>query len=340
MATTQRARPLAGRSRMTHTTAASLPDAPADQASSAIARYTWCVGSVTLCVTGVLLALGSPSSGVQAFVMLIVVALIGLPHGAYDLEVAKRLFRDRLRGAWWLWFGAAYLVLAALAASLWMLMPWAGLVLLLVGGSLHWGADDLEAHASSRSQRLWFAASRGAIPVAAPMAFAPVAVAEIFSALVGGGPVEPETVGLAGALWLAAAGPGLVASALRTRHDAPRAATRAMLEPMVLLAWFAVAPPVLAFTLYFCFWHAVRHSIRSAAAAAPDGASLRAASAAYLQAVTPPTLATWALGVAVWFVWRPEALEPSTIWQTVFIGLFALTVPHVTLEWFESRSRA
>ncbi|MEM1423594.1 MAG: Brp/Blh family beta-carotene 15,15'-dioxygenase [Planctomycetota bacterium] len=309
-----------------------------DAAAPIVARYTWGVGAATLLCIGALLALGEPTPGAAALVMVVSVALVGLPHGAYDLEVARRLFAPRYGRAWWACFGGAYLAITALAAGLWFVAPWVGLVALLVGGAIHWGADDLEAQTASRVERLWLAVSRGAVPVAAPMLFRPEDVAQIFGALVSNDAIDPAHVRLAGALWTALALPGLAWCIAKVHRDPCTTRTvvvRAVLEPLVLLAWFWVAPPILAFALYFCFWHSVRHSIRSAVHARPTS-PITVALIAYLRAVALPTLLTWALALAIWIAWRADPLDPSTLWQLTFIGLFALTVPHVVLEVVEA----
>lgn len=311
------------------------PTAPA-RAHSVLATYTWAVSAATITAAALLLALGPPSALASAIVMLIAVAFIGLPHGAYDLEVARRLFADRLGRSWWALFGTAYLALTALGLALWLALPLLGLTFLLVGGAVHWGLDDLECDGGNATRRAWLALSRGAVPVAGPMVFHPAAVSEVFATILGATEIDPAIVQTAGLVWLGAAVPGIIASIVWTPSDTKGARLRVPVEIGVLLAWFAVAPPILAFTVYFCLWHSVRHSLRSAMSAAPR-ASVRAAVGRYLRAAAPPTVLTWVLAAAVALYWAGLADAVRISWSVVFIGLFALTVPHVTLEWFESR---
>lgn len=301
-----------------------------------VARYTWFALGVTLALTLALAAFGPPPEAASAVIMLAAVALVGLPHGAYDLEVARRLFSSRLGRWWWLVFGGAYLALALLGLGLWAAAPAVGLIALLVGGAAHWGLDDLEDAPRRRLRTAWLAVSRGAVPVAAPMAFHPAEVAAVFDTLLGAG-VSSDLVRSLGVAWLVASLPGIAAS-VSLRADRPtRSALRVIAEPVVLLVWFALAPPILGFTLYFCFWHAARHSLRSALAARPDDALSRAIGA-YARAASWPTVLTWicAAGIAALFLRSDTLLEAS--WSVTFIGLFALTVPHVALEVLEHRA--
>ncbi|MGD1915107.1 MAG: Brp/Blh family beta-carotene 15,15'-dioxygenase [Phycisphaerales bacterium] len=316
------------------------PAAPAPtNTGSVLAGYTWSISVATVLAGALVLTLGAPSPLASAIIMVTAVALIGLPHGAYDLEVARRLFAGRLGKAWRLLFGGAYLALAALGLGLWLALPWVALTMLLVGGAIHWGLDDLECDNLGRPRRTWLALSRGAIPVASPMAFHAETVSTIFAAILGAEAVDASHVQIAGFAWLLAACPGIVASVLWARSHSTASRLRVLVEPIVLLGWFFVAPPILAFTLYFCFWHSVRHSLRSAMAASPN-TSVGSAILEYLKASALPTVLTWVLALAAVLAWSGFGDAVQVSWSIVFIGLFALTIPHVTLEWFEAREHS
>ncbi|MEM7622665.1 MAG: Brp/Blh family beta-carotene 15,15'-dioxygenase [Planctomycetota bacterium] len=308
----------------------------AGEVSAVVGVYTWFVGALTVGLSAAVWMLGPPSATVSAAIMVAAVALIGLPHGAYDVEVARRMLSRPLGRWWWALFGGAYVALAVLGLGLWVLLPASGLILLLIGGAAHWGVDDLEVEPRRRFQMAWLAISRGAVPVAAPMAFHAEASADIFSTLLGASAIPPDAVRAAGVAWLIAGGPGIVASAVWARAAGTPARVRAVAEPLVLLAWFASAPPILAFTIYFCLWHSVRHSLRSALSARP-GERVAVALAAYTRAAFWPTALTWLLAGTAAVVWLTDLETTEASSRLVFIGLFALTVPHVLLDLLEHR---
>ena len=308
----------------------------ADEVSAVVGAYTWFVGALTVGLSAAVWMLGPPSAAVSADIMVAAVALIGLPHGAYDFEVARRLLSRPLGRWWWALFGIAYIALALLGLGLWALLPAAGLILLLIGGAAHWGVDDLEVEPLPRLQVAWLAISRGAVPVAAPMAFHAAASAEIFSNLLGRSAISADSVRTAGVAWLIAGSPGIVASAVWASAAEGRARIRALAEPLVLLAWFASAPPILAFTIYFCLWHSVRHSLRSALSAQP-GEGVSKALAAYARAVLWPTALTCLLAGMAAVIWLSDLDMTEASWHLIFVGLFALTIPHVLLEILEHR---
>ena len=295
--------------------------------------YTLAIGVLTLAGAAWIAHWGSPGPAVQAGVMAAAVALIGLPHGAFDLELGRRALKPRLGRGWWVAFGGAYVALAALAAGLWWAVPSVGLGLLLIMGALHWGVEDLEAPPRSRPARWWFGVSRGAIPVALPCLAHPGDVAEVFAAL-GVEGIDGESIAkIAGAAVFAAI-PGVAAGLWRTAtHRSGRTLLLAVFELAVLTAWMIAASPLLAFTVYFCGWHAVRHSLRSAAEIDP----LRPVRALgrYAHAAAMPTALSIAAALA--FIAIAAGLDGEALrfdrWaQAVFVGLFALTVPHVLVE--------
>lgn len=311
------------------------PEFPLSKASI-VAHYTWLVGSATLALALIIAILGPPSDVLAAVIMITAVALIGLPHGAYDLEVARRIFAPRLGRWWWVCFGAGYLAFAFVALGLWAIAPLIALAILLIGGAAHWGLDDLEDVPRNRAATAWLAMSRGAIPVAAPMFFHAEEVSTVFATLLGT-PVAASTVQSLGLAWGLIALPGIVASVWWSHGRVNFARLRIIAEPAVLMLWFAAAPPLLAFTMYFCFWHAVRHSLRSTLQAEPVG-GLRRALLAYLRAAALPTVLTWLLAAVAAAMFLRDTALTEGIWSATFMGLFALAVPHILLEVIEHRA--
>jgi len=280
---------------------------------------------------------GEMKATTQAIIMAILVALLGLPHGAFDLRVGRAWLQPRFGGSWITFFVGGYIAIAVAAAIFWTMAPAVGLTLLLIVGMAHWGDDDLEIDPSNDAVRLWLAISRGAIPVALPCLAYPVQTTRIFEWL--------GVDGLSGSLVRTVAGicamiaaPGIligVVAAFRARSDRARVSQERLL-PLAEVASLAVlmfaAPPLLAFTIYFCFWHSIRHSIRSAQALDPSCAvnALRL----FGRSTIAPTAATILAAAIVifWLMTRATLPAPKALAQVVFIGLFALTIPHALLD--------
>ena len=114
------------------------------------------------------------------------------------------------------------------------------------------------------------------------------------------------------------------------------ASLRARFAELILLTLiFAILPPLVGFALYFCIIHTGRHMRRIwhvlASPSSPRGLYRQAAGF---------TLASWLFGGSV-FLWLETGDLDAAMLQVVFIGLAALTVPHMILVdgFFAKRQR-
>jgi Brp/Blh family beta-carotene 15,15'-monooxygenase len=89
-----------------------------------------------------------------------------------------------------------------------------------------------------------------------------------------------------------------------------------------LIAYFV--SPLISFTVFFCGMHSARHIIRTAAFAKYSQPLL------LLGAMLLPMLGVLALSTLSWFMLKNQTLDGRVI-QIVFVGLAALTVPHMAL---------
>jgi Brp/Blh family beta-carotene 15,15'-monooxygenase len=104
------------------------------------------------------------------------------------------------------------------------------------------------------------------------------------------------------------------------------ASLRVRFAEFILLAMaFAILPPLVSFALYFCIIHTGRHMSRIwhvlASTSSPRGLYRQAAGF---------TLISWLVGGAA-FLWLETGNLDAALLQVVFIGLAALTVPHMIL---------
>lgn len=259
------------------------------------------------------------------------VAGLGLPHGAVDHWQGRALVQPHLGRAWWLVFGAGYSATAFIVILAWMASPPLLLAGFLILAAAHFGSEDVAArpamHRASTPLGILDGGLRGSLPVLLPIAFHPGETAALFAALL------PETdsvqveqalapLALAGPLYIGALG-ALAATAL-TRGDRLVGA-----EIIALGAVFAALPPLLAFVIYFCLWHSPRHSLFVIAGS--EDQTLTRGLVRFAAAAIPLTALTIAAGVLAWFGLRDLFTDAEATLQVVFIGLAALTVPHVIL---------
>jgi len=264
---------------------------------------------------------GGVSLGPAGAVLLVASLLIGLPHGAVDLlrpEVIDPMAtpQQRRRAGW------TYLGTAAGAALAWVLAPLPVLLVLLVLAAVHFGAaDDVSARwmGWSRPRVLsWVRITAlGGTAVALPLGLHGGAVQEVLDALSGGhAEVVRAAAGGVAVVVLAAVAVTAVDAAAHRRWAAAA-------EPMALVALFVVVTPLVAFAVYFGFWHSGRQVVRMVAADAHrEAVPVHRAFAALLRVAALPTVVTVvALGLAV--LSTGTALLPIAL-----VAVLCLTVPH------------
>jgi len=88
--------------------------------------------------------------------------------------------------------------------------------------------------------------------------------------------------------------------------------------------------PVLAFTLYFCFLHSIRHSITLIFEL---DKSFRSGLKKFIKKAVPLTFVTGVVFlIALYFLDNFYTLDEA-IYKVIFIGLASLTFPHILLEY-------
>lgn len=248
---------------------------------------------------------------------LLFVILIGLPHGAFDGAIAAHL------GAGKSPYTAAKFIIyygftAATIIALWIALPGEMLTVFLVISVVHFGWGD----ASAKSGLPFFVqiVLHGGVPVFGIIYFHPDEVAPLFAILTYGAPDLAMRLGqLAAPILLSF---GILYVILAVREPALR---KRFAEILIITALLAALPPLVGFALYFCIIHTSRHMGRIwrilTASAAPKRLIMQAAGY---------TIASWVLG-AFAFLWLNESTVEAKLIQIIFIGLAALTVPHMIL---------
>ena len=288
-----------------------------------------------------LLALASPAvegrlvEGAGA-ALLVGAALIGVPHGSSDFVVAYRLMRPGLGWRWLPCFLALYLVLVGLTLAAWWLAPLPTLLGFLAISGLHFGWGDMQAVAGPARPGLAFAV-RATTPILPIFLIHPAGVAGFVAAL-GGLGEEAVLQGLVALRWplllpWAAAVLAMVLPPLFAR-TAPRAAIRETAELGAIALAAMALPPLLAFGLYFCLVHAVRHMLDLAEEVFPrrPGAAALLASGV----VVPSGLVCLVVLCCTWdCLGGVSGTDVLITWGLRIVA--ALTVPHMVLEGVAAR---
>lgn len=297
--------------------------------------------SVGAAGTALLVSLLAPGV-VQRYgaLVLAVGLLVGLPHGAVD-HLVPGWAGARAGGTRLAAMLVGYLAVAALAFAVLRLWPAPALVAFLLVSAAHFGTGEVQFAALRRDERPRsepvVAAAFGTVAALLPLVRWPHEVAPVLAALVPGStgvlPVWVCTAALTAITVLVAGGLWQLLRAGRF-GDAG--------ELALLVALFTLAPPLVAFGVYFGAWHAVRHVARLLVLDPANRRPLRSAQLGlplrrFAAAAAAPTLAALLALAVLWAGARG--------WQAFLAAdlavLAALTLPHLAVvAWLDRQLRS
>ena len=263
--------------------------------------------------------------------------LVGVPHGAIDHLLAARIFA----GHSLLTVVAVY---AGLAVAVWAVLRWAGPASLLVVVALsavHFGLGELEVARALTGWRPAPVVAAGVVAAGCGALVLPIvrSGAQLQTVAMSVSPDLARAIGNApfhvvlALLWLVAAVVAITA-ALRSGY------TAVALDVALIGFLGLLAPPLVAFAVWFGGWHALRHNARlmtvepGCAELLADGRRRDAALRLGRLAALPSAAALSVLAGLIWFT--ATANDPSTAVAEVLRVLLALTVPHmVVVFWLD-----
>ena len=256
--------------------------------------------------------------GVWNLIGLAGIVLIGLPHGALDGAVAMHLglvdkFSTMAR------FVMIYVGLAGLVVGAWIIAPSLSLIVFLTISMLHFGAGD--ARHGEGILRFAETLAHGGLAIVGISQFHRSEADEIFYYLIN---QDTAMVWLALNVLTVAVIVAIIACVSQAAKDVKWSATT--LELLILGIVYALVPPLLGFAIYFCLVHSARHfkRILSTIKETVDFSNIKN------QAILFTTASWIAAGIAFWMF--ADFADPGpTVLRITFIGLAALTVPHMLL---------
>ena len=246
---------------------------------------------------------------------LLAIVLLGVPHGSFDAAIARRSGWKINNLFSWVEFHTVYLLLAVAVTILWWWFPLASLSVFLLFSGLHFGASDI---VDSGSDWLPWVAHGGLVAVAIPN-FHTQEVLQLFSFLTSAESAQQllNALSVIFVLWVMSCISYCIFSYHHKQYRKP------LLNLFALIVMVILLPPLVSFALYFCFWHSRGHVVRlwnSLSANARYGATREA---------LIYTLLAWGAGLALFFYLSGNTTE--ILFRITFIGLAALTLPHMIL---------
>ena len=274
--------------------------------------------------------LGADSLNWQIVLATIALA-VGIPHGALDhLVTLPRSAPIRMAI-----FIIIYVAIALLA--IYAILKWNvwGFIFVVVMSATHFGIgdsaflkelDSLKDQTGSRIPAWLYAPAAGLLPVAIPLvnSRSSEALTKVNESLVDWHQGYTTEIILAVAAITTLCLLGLLQ---RKRY-------RDALDIALLAALASIAPPLVAFAVYFGCWHALRHTARlTSLLPNSESAYLRGRGGqAFVAAVIPglPALFGTIIFIAVLAGFSQQDLSDKFLWLTL-VTIWALTVPHMVV---------
>ena len=258
------------------------------------------------------------SLGLINFIAILSIVIIGLPHGAFDGAIASYIgFTGR--PAKLILFLVLYVLISLIVIAFWIVLPSVSLIIFIGISIIHFGLGD------ARAQNGWFrwvqAIAHGGVVVVIIAQSHKLDVSKIFNYLTG---TENLQIWLAIDIISVIVALTIMIYGWRSIFD--RRWLNGLIEIMFLVLMFIKLPPLVSFAIYFCCIHTVRHlsniliPIRT----------ILPSKILYIKAIGF-TITSWIIG-HIAFLWCATQIPIETsLLRVVFIGLAALTVPHMIL---------
>jgi beta-carotene 15,15'-dioxygenase len=289
----------------------------------------------------------------EEILVLVVAALLGIPHGALDHWVGRDVFAAKGDGRGWvIKFFVIYLGIGTAFAGIGWWFPVLAWIAFLLVSAAHFGAGDVRDESATAWRRFIDVVVAGGVIIMTPYLVYPQEVAKLFAwiTFTAPGPWQQFATNSLMRISLPLLAGCWFAYKLFSNRVKPNQVARQpplLLEVAVIVALFATVKPLLAFSLYFALLHAPRHTL-VLASRLRTRERWRDVMWVLLQGV-PLTLITVAGGGALyWWITSSSSviagqsgIDTAGIVRTVFWLLAALTFPHmwITSRWEGPRRR-
>ena len=265
---------------------------------------------------------------------LILILIVGVSHGSLDHLKGKKLLKIfNIENI--LFFYLSYILIAIGIMVTWVVIPTFSLIFFLLVASFHFGKEDTEFLITKNSylnQLLYL--FKGTLIVLAPLYFHFEDTISIFKLLLVENESFYETLNFLEANKILHI--GIAISTLSSvyffikRFEFKKIIIFLDYFSIVILNYFL--SPLLAFTLYFCFLHSIRHSITLVFEL--DKNNLKNGTKLFIKKAVPLTVITIIISCIGLYLLSISYELNSSILKVIFIGLASLTFPHILLEYF------
>ena len=258
---------------------------------------------------------------------LFIILIIGVSHGSLDNIKGKKLlklfgYKSNF------FFYLIYLTISLLIIILWLILPNTVLLLFLIVASYHFGKEDTVFSFKKKfliSEILFF--FKGSSVIIAPLLFQRDATNVIFKTL---NFYVFESSIFNNQFLITFLCLGFLSSIYISNKKNIDLKALMVVDFLSLIILNFFLTPILAFTLYFCFLHSIRHAITLIFEL---DKSFKVGFKKFVGKAIPLTFVTGIIFlIAIYFLNDFYRLDEA-IYKVIFIGLASLTFPHILLEY-------
>ena len=270
---------------------------------------------------------------ISPFICLLLILSIGVSHGSLDNEKGRRLLQIFGINSFFIFY-LSYIFISLIVIILWLIIPSISLIIFLIVASYHFGKEDTQfliIRNSYLNQLLFFL--KGSLIILAPLYFHFDETISIFKLLL----IDNES--FYKFLDLIETNKILLYSIILSTLSNIILFTKNFdfKKFTIFLDYFSILiinyyfSPLVAFTIYFCFLHSVRHSISLIVELNEN--DLIKGLKIFTKKALPLTILTATFCFLGLYLLNNTYNFDSSILKIIFIGLASLTFPHILLEY-------
>jgi beta-carotene 15,15'-dioxygenase len=259
------------------------------------------------------------SNELMLIICFFLIASIGISHGALDnYKGAKFLKKFNIKNS--LYFYTAYVAVSIFVILLWIIFPEITLILFLIIAAFHFGKEDNVFKKSKIKYLGFFLFLKGALVILAPLYFNFYETIKIFEVL----NLKIENIDSNALL-------SLIIISVLSSFVINKDFVFPFVDCFTIVMLNYTFSPLVAFTIYFCFLHSIRHSI--SLIGEMDNKNFKNGTKIFFKRALPLTIITGLLFLFGLFILNNYYSFNYSILKVIFIGLASLTFPHILLEY-------
>ena len=273
------------------------------------------------------------SSNISSILCFLLILILGVSHGSLDHIKGKKLLKLLNIKSTYIFY-ITYILISIAVVITWIILPSMTLLFFLIIASFHFGKEDTQFLIYNRShftQLLYV--FKGALIIFAPLNFHFQETISIFKLLLIEDEVFYSSLNFIETNDIIKI--GIILSFLSSVFLFLK--NFEFKKFIIFFDYFSILilnlylTPLLAFTIYFCFLHSIRHSISLAMEL--DQNNVINGFKIFIKKALPLTLLTCILSFITIFLLSNSYNLDSSILKVIFIGLASLTFPHILLEY-------